>query len=79
MMTVIDKRGIPLTHTFDELVIGECFQDTNDKLCMKIGFDRKMVYNEEGCVWQPSVCLERDQLIIPLKTTITIEREDSRK
>ena len=74
MITVIDKRAIPLTHTFDELVIGECYQDTNNKLCMKIGHNSKMFYNEEERTWQPSICLDRDELIIPLKTTITIER-----
>lgn len=74
MMTVIDKRAIPLTHTFNDLDIGECYQDVNDKLCMKVGHGTKMIYNEEGCVWQPSICLDMEELIIPLKTTITVER-----
>lgn len=73
MMTVIDKRGIPLTHTFGELKMGECFQDCKDRLCMKVGEKDILVYS--GSKWRAGCYLQEDELIIPLKTTITIERE----
>lgn len=73
MTELIDKRGIPLTHTFEDLAIGECFQDTNDNLCMKIGWDRSMRYVDGR--WLPSTFADRQELIIPLKTTIIVERE----
>lgn len=70
---LIDKRGIPLTHTFNDLKVGECYQDTDNNICMKIGWDRRMVYLDGK--WRLSSLTEKDQLVIPLKTTITIERE----
>ena len=70
---LIDKRGIPLTHTFNDLQIGECYQDTDNNICMKIGWDRRMIYLDGE--WRPSSLTEREQLVIPLKTTIIIERE----
>ncbi len=70
---LIDKRGIPLTQTFNDLKIGECYQDTDDNICMKIGWDRRMIYLSGE--WRPSTFADREQLVIPLKTTITIERD----
>ena len=70
---LIDKRGIPLTHTFNDLKVGECYQDTDNNICMKIGWDRRMIYLDGK--WRLSSLTEKDQLVIPLKTTITIERE----
>lgn len=69
---LIDKRGRPLTHTFNDLKIGECYQDTDNNICMKIGWDRRMIYLSGE--WRPSTFAEREELVIPLKTTITIER-----
>lgn len=71
---LVDKRGRPLTHTFEGLAIGECYQDTDDNICMRIGWDRRMIYLDGE--WRPSSLTEREQLVIPLKTTITIEREE---
>lgn len=71
-MILIDKRGKPLNTTFADLEYGDCYQNCNDQLCMKIGYDRAMIWG--GDHWVPTSCAELDELIIPLKTTITIER-----
>lgn len=68
---LIDKRGKPLTHTFNDLKIGECYQDTDNNICIKIGWDKRMIYSSGE--WCPSTLIDREQLVLPLKTTITIE------
>lgn len=74
MMQLIDKRGKVLDKTFNDLACGECYQDGGDSIYMKIGWDRAMVW--DGTHWVPHSCIVLDELIIPLKTTITVERED---
>lgn len=70
--TIIDKRGTPLNHTFGELNNMDFFQDTNDNLCVKIGWDRKLVYCSGD--WVVSTHIESCELVIPLKANITLER-----
>ena len=70
---LIDKRGRPLTHTFNDLKVGECCQDIDNHICMKIGWDRRMIYLDGE--WRPSTFTDREQPVIPLKITITIERD----
>ena len=74
MMQLNDKRSKLLEKTFGDLAYGECYQDSEDQLCMKIGWDRAMFW--DGDHWVPTSCVTIDELIIPLKTTITVERED---
>jgi hypothetical protein len=76
-MTVIDKRGTPLTVTFGELKIGDVFQNTRDRVCIKVSdtyaivlYDTCEYYEAE---WQRER-IDIDELIIPLKATLTIER-----
>lgn len=76
-MTVIDKRGTPLTVTFGELKIGDVFQNTKDRVCIKVSpsyaivlYDTCEYYEAE---WQNEQ-FDCSELIIPLKATLTIER-----
>ena len=71
--TIIDKRGTPLTHTFGELENMDFFQDTDDNLCVKIGWDRKLIWHSGG--WIHCSHIESDELVIPLKASITIMRD----
>lgn len=70
--TVIDKLGIPLTITFNDLENMDFFQDTDNNICVKIGWDRKLIWHSGGWTHCPHV--ERDELVIPLKATITLEQ-----
>ena len=76
-MTVIDKRGTPLTVTFGDLKVGDVFQNNTDRVCIKVSQAYAIVlygtceyYETE---WQ-SERFDVDELIIPLKATLTIER-----
>lgn len=71
-MELVDKRGTALTTTFDDLVIGDCYQDEEDNICIKIGYERCLYLNAQGD-WD-TAAERRDELIIPLKATLTIER-----
>lgn len=72
-MELVDKRGTALTTTFDDLVIGDCYQDEEGNICIKIGYERCLYINANGD-WDTA--LERsDELIIPLKATLTVERK----
>lgn len=72
MTQIIDKRGKPLTVTFGDLKVGDFFQNEADCICMKIDHDKVLNWTT-GFVnsgW------DSDDLLIPLKATITIERGD---
>lgn len=72
MTQIIDKRGKPLTVTFGDLKVGDFFQNEADCICMKTDLDKAFNWTT-GFIntgWDP------DDLIIPLKATITIERGD---
>lgn len=75
MLNLIDKRGRTLEKTFHNLALGECYQDCIDNLCMKIGYDRCMKW--DGSHWVPTIGVDLDEAVIPLKTTITVEREEN--
>jgi hypothetical protein len=73
-MTVIDKRGKPLTVTFGDLGIGDVFQDNEDRICIKVNHAYAIaLYQGSVNEWQNIRC-DFDELIIPLKATLTIER-----
>lgn len=74
MVELIDKRGRKLTDKFRDLEIGQCYQDTENFVCMKIGRADALCYVEG--VWKHHWISNADELVIPLKTTITIERCD---
>lgn len=76
-MQIIDKRWISLTTTFGDLAIGEAFQDNDGDICIKTDVGTYMYCTFDN--WISSCNLGEDELIIPLKVTYTIEREDSRK
>ena len=70
--TVIDKIGIPLQITFNDLENMDFFQDTDNNVCVKIGWDRKLIWHSGG--WTHCINVARDELVIPLKATITLEQ-----
>lgn len=72
MVELIDKRGRKLTDKFRDLEIGQCYQDTDNFVCMKIGRAEALRYVGDG--WKNHWISDADELVIPLKTTITIER-----
>ena len=75
MLQLNDKRNCTIIKSFSELEFGECFQDDNGNLCMKTDYGRCMRW--DGNIWMPNFGIELHEPITPLKTTITIEREDS--
>ena len=70
--TVIDKLGIPLNTTFGELENMDFFQDTDNNICVKVGWDRKLIWHGSG--WIHCTHIDIGELVIPLKATITLER-----
>ena len=74
MVELIDKRGRKLTDKFRDLEIGQCYQDMNKLICMKVGQSKFLRYINGK--WDSGWTAEDDELVIPLKTTITIERCD---
>lgn len=72
-MELIDKRGTALTTTFDDLHIGDCYQDESDNICIKTNRDRCIFFDTDEGEWR-SVGENLNTLIIPLKATITVER-----
>lgn len=76
-MQVIDRRGTPLTTTFDDLNIGDAFQDDFDDICIKTGV-RSAIYWTDGH-WALHVSFCGDELILPLEVTYIFERGERRK
>lgn len=75
-MELVDKRGTaPLTTTFDDLHIGDCYQDDADNICIKTSRDRCIYFDTSEGQWR-SVGENLNELIIPLKATLTIERRE---
>ena len=72
-MELIDKRGIPLTTKFKDLLIGDYYQDDDGNICIKTGYDRCIYYATELSGWRPGHD-NLDESIIPLKATVTVER-----
>lgn len=75
-MTVIDKRGIPLTVTIGDLAVGEAFTDSDGDINIKVGLGCAMYW--DGGQWIDRH-VDDDMLIIPLEVTYTFERERGRK
>ena len=76
-MKVIDRRVTPLTHTFDELNIGDAFQDDDGDICIKT--DNNSAIYWTGSRWALHTAFCGDELILPLEVTYTFERECGRK
>lgn len=76
-MQVIDRRGTPLTTTFDDLNIGDAFQYEDDDICIKTNVDSFIYWT--GSRWESRVAFSGDELILPLEVTYTFERERGRK
>lgn len=73
-MQVIDKRGKPLDTCFDELSLGDVFQGTNDRIYIKASSEHALGHADNGTwVYVP---YDNDELVIPLKATLTVERRD---
>lgn len=70
--TVIDKLGTPLNTTFGELENMDFFQDTDNNICVKVGWDRKLIWHGGG--WTHCTHVVIGELVIPLRATITLER-----
>ena len=73
-MTVIDKRGIPLTTTFDDLAIGEAFTDDDGDINIKTDADTAIYWTGE--YWTTNHAYRGNELIIPLEVTYTFERKE---
>lgn len=71
-MEVIDKRSTPSTTTFEDLLIGDCYQDDGDNVCIKTNYDRCIYYDAIAGQWC-SAGESLDSVVTPLKATITIE------
>lgn len=76
-MQVIDRRGTPLTTTFDDLNIGDAFQDDDGDICIKTDSTSAIYWS--GSRWAFHTAFSGDELIIPLEVTYTFEREGGRK
>lgn len=75
-MKVIDQRGIPLTTTIDDLVIGEAFTDSDGDINIKTGFGCAMYWDGYGWIDRH---IDNDILVIPLEVTYTFDRKESGK
>ena len=75
-MTVIDRRGIPLTITIRDLAVGEAFTDSDGDINIKVGIGCAMYWDGEQWIDRH---IDDDSLIIPLEVTYTFERERSKK
>ena len=73
-MELIDKRGTALTTTFNDLHIGDCYQDDADNICIKTNRDGCIYFDTAVGQWR-SAFENLDEPIIPLKATITVERK----
>ena len=74
-MKVIDNRATLLTVTFDDLLIGDCYQDDEGNICIKTSRDRCMYFDADEGEWR-TVGEDLDALIIPLQATIIVERSE---
>ena len=73
-MELIDKRESPQLNTkFDDLLIGDCYQDAEGSICIKTGRDRCIYYDTNLSMWH-SAGENTDELIIPLRATFIVER-----
>lgn len=73
-MELIDKRDIPqLNTTFDDLLIGDCYQDYDGNICIKTDHDRCMHYDADLAMWH-SASENSDESVIPLKATFIVKR-----
>lgn len=76
-MTVIDRRVTPLTTTFDELNIGDAFQDDDGDICIKTDNNSAIYWTCSR--WASHTAFCGDELILPLEVTYTFERKCGRK
>lgn len=74
MINVIDKRATKLDTTFKDLENGDFFEDaTTGDISIKTGACTALYYG--GDSWIP-YHVDKEELVAPLKATITIERND---
>lgn len=71
MTTIIDNRSDKPAKIFDELEIGDFYEDRDGVLCLKISHS-KCLYHSNG-QWDNSD-EELEATVSPLLATITIER-----
>ena len=72
-MKLVDRRGIPLSTTFNDLLIGDCYQDDEGNVCIKTSRDRCIFFSTDEGEWL-SASENLDTLIIPLQATFIVER-----
>lgn len=73
MTNLIDKRVIELNTTFEDLKNGDFFEEDAGTIAIKTGACTAMYYN--GSSWIP-FRPDKEQLVIPLIATITIEKNN---
>lgn len=73
--TIVDRRGKPTT-TFGELCLGDCFQDEDGDVCIKIDSNYALYQEPSMAIWQRHF-MEKNEAVLPLKGTLTVEREDN--
>lgn len=76
-MKVNDKRGKLLDVCFGDLSLGDVFQGTDDRIYIKVGNEHAIRYHDDmdNGMWV-FVAYKYAEPIIPLKATLTIEREE---
>ena len=76
-MQVIDRRVVTLTTTFDDLKIGDAFQDDDGDICIKTNVSSAIYWT--GSYWAFHTPFCGSEAILPIEVTYTFEREGSRK
>ena len=79
MLITTDNRAKKIPeHYFKDLEIGECFLDVKtETVCMKVGCNEVITYNETFCQWNYNDDYFEDRdLVYPLKTEIIIGEID---
>lgn len=74
MTNLIDKRATKLDTTFEDLENGDFFEDaTTGDISIKTGACTALYYGDGS--WIP-YHVNKEELVVPLKATITIERNN---
>lgn len=71
MLRIVDKRTNKDAMTFADLKIGDCYQDSNENICIKVGEQKCMYFNDDAEEWEISPEDEWED-VIPLEASLVI-------
>lgn len=71
MLRIVDKRTNKDAMTFGDLKIGDCYQDSNENICIKVGEQKCMYFNDDAEEWEISFEDECED-VIPLEARLVI-------